>query len=102
MTCRHCCGSGWASLYRVETDSEAMLQIAALPDEALSCYAEVLTVLELTPWNGAPYHRANPEGALRHLVFGPKGEGLATYLVLENQLRVDVLRVHWLPVPDAG
>lgn len=74
-----------------------MHQIAALPREALAHYAQVLGVLELTPWNGAPYHRANPDGALRHLVFGDQGEGLVTYLVLEEQRRVDVLRVLWLP-----
>jgi hypothetical protein len=83
-------------LYRVETDSEAMDQIAALPDEALAFYAQVLGVLELTPWNGAPYNLAKNVGPMRQWVFGQQGEGMVVYLILEDQRRVDVLRVLWL------
>jgi hypothetical protein len=36
-------------VYRVETDSNAMEQIAALPDDAPAAYAQVLGVLELVP-----------------------------------------------------
>jgi hypothetical protein len=52
-------------------------------------------VLELVPGKGDPYHRANPDGAMRNLAFGPHGEGLITYLILEDQNRVDLLRVLW-------
>ena len=83
-------------MYRVETYSEAMDQIGALPDGALACYAQALAVLELVPWNGDPYNRADPKGAMRQLMFGPHSEGMVTYLVLEDQRRVDVLRVLWL------
>ncbi|EOD60837.1 hypothetical protein H480_40595 [Amycolatopsis vancoresmycina DSM 44592] len=32
---------------------------------------------------------------MRNLAFGPHGEGLLTYLILEEQNRVDLLRVLW-------
>lgn len=83
-------------MYRVETYGEAMQQIAELPAEALAYYAQVIGVLELTPWNGAPYNMAKPAGAMRQLVFGHGGEGMVVYLILEDQQRVDVLRVMWL------
>lgn len=33
---------------------------------------------------------------MRELVFGASGEGTVTYLVLEDQRRVDVLLVQWM------
>jgi hypothetical protein len=48
-------------VYRVETDSNAMEQIAALPDDAPAAYAQVFGVLELVPWNGDPPHEDNPD-----------------------------------------
>lgn len=53
-----------------------------LPAEALTCYAELLVFLELTPWTGAPYKDDEPEGAMRTQPFGPVGEGLAVYRFL--------------------
>ncbi len=32
---------------------------------------------------------------MRTLVFGPYGNGIVTYLILEDQQRVDVPRVQW-------
>ncbi len=71
----------------------AMEQIAMLPRVALADYAQALGVLELAPWNGAPLHDNNPDGAVRTLPFGKAG--LITYLILEDQRRVDVLDVLW-------
>ena len=81
-------------MYRIETDSAAAEQIAALPDEALVAYTQVLGVLDLVPWNGDPLHDHNPEGAVRTLPLGRAG--LVTYLVLEDQRRVDVLNIIWV------
>ncbi len=80
-------------MYRVETDEQAQQQVAALPPGALSAYAEVRTLLEVNPWAGESYHRGNPDAALRTVVFG--GAGMVTYLVLDEQRRVDVLVVLW-------
>lgn len=44
-------------MYRVVPDAASLEQVAALPVEALSAYAEVLAVLELQPWNGRPNTR---------------------------------------------
>jgi hypothetical protein len=38
-------------VYRVVPDAATFEQVAPLPVEALSHYAEVLTVLELEPWS---------------------------------------------------
>lgn len=81
-------------MYRIETDSNALEQIAALPDDAPAAYAQVLGVLELVPWNGDPLHEDNPDGAVRTLPFGRAG--MVTYLILEDQRRVDVLNVVWV------
>jgi hypothetical protein len=38
-------------------------------------YAEVLSVLEVTPWAGRSLHEANPDGAVRRWIFGPDAAG---------------------------
>jgi hypothetical protein len=81
-------------VYTVTTDAHAQHQVDALPAEALAAYAEVRVVLETAPWSGRPYHRDNPEGALRARPFGT--HGLVTYLILDDQRRVDVLLVQWV------
>jgi len=80
-------------LYTVEADEPAQQQIAALPPEALPAYAEVRTLLEANPWAGDLYHRQNPDAPLRTIAFG--GAGMVRYLILDDQRRVDVLRVFW-------
>ncbi|MGH3916446.1 MAG: hypothetical protein ACRDTC_24005 [Pseudonocardiaceae bacterium] len=83
-------------MYRVEPDATATAQINALPYDALLGYAEALGVMKLVPWNGVPLNDDNPGAQVRQLVFGPGGNGLVTYLILEDQQRVDVLRVAWI------
>jgi hypothetical protein len=41
--------------------------------------------------NGDPLHEDNPDGAVRTLPFGRAG--MVTYLILNDQRRVDVLNV---------
>lgn len=53
-------------------------------------------MLELVPWNGIPYNDDLPDGSLRELLFGPGSLGKVSYLILEDQRRVDVLKVMWL------
>jgi hypothetical protein len=81
--------------YALDIDPDASAQMRALPYTAALALAEAMTVLRLTPWNGAPINENNPTGAVRQLVFGPAGEGLLTYLILDDQDRVDVLRLAW-------
>ena len=38
--------------------------------------------------NGLPISDANPDAEVRQVVFDPHGEGLVTYLILEDQRRV--------------
>ncbi len=81
-------------MYTVETDGQAKHQVDALPAEALAAYAELRVVLETAPWSGRPYHRDNPQGAVRARSFGT--HGMVVYLILEDQRRVDVLLVQWV------
>ncbi len=82
-------------MYRIRTYPEAREAIAALPDAALAGYAEALGVMRLVPWNGDSINKDNPDGEVRTLVFGPDGEGIVIYLVLEDQQLVDVVSLQW-------
>ena len=83
-------------MYIVTIDDEAQHQLSALPAAALPAYAEARTTLTLMPWSGVAYNQAKPRSPMRQLMFG-HGQGMITYLIveLENELRVDVLRVWW-------
>ncbi len=83
-------------MYRVETDELAQQQVDALPALALVAYAELRTLLEVSPWSGDAVNRKNPEAEVRTHTFGPRHQGVVTYLVLEDQRRVDVLQVMWV------
>lgn len=83
-------------MYEIDVYPDAQDQIAALPAVAQSKLSEAFAVLELAPWNGRPVNRQNPGGALRSLMFGPGGAGMVTYLVLEDQREVHIVKVLWL------
>ncbi len=83
-------------MYEVTTDEQSQQQINALPADALAPFAEARAALELAPWNGALYHKHQPDSPMRALTFGPHGEGDIVYLILEDQRRVDILVVLWL------
>ncbi|MFI9505375.1 hypothetical protein [Nocardia sp. NPDC052566] len=68
----------------------------ALPVDALPDYAQILSVLEVSPWAGSPQNEANPDGAVRRWAFGPRNAGQVVYLVLEAQREVHLLMVQWL------
>jgi hypothetical protein len=82
-------------VYRIVADPATFAQIAALPDEAMKAYAEVLGVVRLMPWNGQPQHRDNPEGAVRRWPFGAGQAGQVIYPILEEQHEVHLLLVQW-------
>ena len=83
-------------MYRVIPDEEVFEQVAALPFEALLSYAEALAVLEVAPANGRPYNADHPERPMRELVFGQRGEGTITCLMLDAAREVHVLLVQWV------
>lgn len=83
-------------MYRVIVDDAVFEQVAALPVAALFSYAEALTVLEVAPDCGRPYNADHPDRPMRELVFGEKGQGTVTYMVLGELLDVHVLLVQWL------
>ena len=82
-------------MYRVNTDEWVQQQVDHLPVEMFASYAEVRTLLEIKPWSGDPVNGQYPDAPVRMLTFG-HGSGLVTYLILDDQRRVDVLQVVWL------
>lgn len=73
-------------MYRLIPDAPTIEQVAALPEEALLFYAEVLSVLEVTPWAGRSLHEANPDGPVRRWTFGTGAAGQVIYLIYEDRL----------------
>jgi hypothetical protein len=82
--------------YRIEIDPPARDQIRAMPHPLQKRLAEVMAMLELTPWHCEPINKNNPTGSVRQLAFGDNGRALLTFLILERQRLVDVLEVLWL------
>jgi hypothetical protein len=80
-------------VYRLNLDPVAEEQINAVPEGALRPLAELFTLLETAPWSGQPFNPANPRGNMLTHAFGERG--LATYLVLEEQREVHILRIEW-------
>lgn len=64
-------------------------------------YAELIAFLELTPWEGAPYREDKPEGSMRTMPFGKRAEGMAVYVILEEQRRVVVVSATWLELSSS-
>jgi hypothetical protein len=59
-------------VYDIVTYEEAAAQIAALPAEGLVAYAQLLDVLQVSPWNGPSLNPDNPDGPC---VSGPSPAG---------------------------
>ena len=75
--------------YSIDIDPQAQESIAALPTDALLALTEAFTLLELSPWSGQSVNaEKNPDAPVRNLPFGRAG--LLTYLVLDDEQRVDV------------
>ena len=84
-------------MYEVTTDEQSQSQIEHLPAAALVAFAEARAALEVAPWTaGTPYHPHRPDGPMRALSFGDRGQGDIVFLVVEKLRRVDLLMVMWL------
>lgn len=81
-------------MYQVITDDLVQQQVDQLPTAALAPFAQLRTLLEIKPWSGDAVNQNNPDGPVRTLTFG-QGLGLAAYLILDDQRRVDLLQVTW-------
>jgi hypothetical protein len=80
-------------VYSYDAVPDATAQADGLPVPALSAYAELIAFLELTPWEGPPYREDKPDGDMRIMPFGKRAEGMAVYVILEEQRRVVVVSV---------
>ncbi|WP_196450262.1 hypothetical protein [Planomonospora sp. ID82291] len=80
----------------MEVEENASLEIAALPKEGALSFGSLVDLLEIHPWSGDSYNRKRPDANMRAHPFGDHREGLAVYLIIEDQLRVVILRVLWL------
>ncbi|GAA0394901.1 hypothetical protein Acor_64550 [Acrocarpospora corrugata] len=83
-------------MYSVDLLEEAFDYLAALPAEARGAFLALWDLLELHPWSGDPANRQRPEVNMRTHPFGDRRQGLATYLILEDQRKVFVLRIVWV------
>lgn len=83
-------------MYRVVTDEHITRQLDTLPVPALRAFAELRVALELDPWAGRAVNPAHPDGPVRMMTFGPGGEGVAAFLILDGQRRVDIVQITWL------
>ncbi len=83
-------------MYEVGADDQSQPEIDALPKLALPLFAEARVAIEVAPWNGDAINPAFPDAPVRTLVFGAQSQGLVTYLILEDQRRVDILKVLWI------
>jgi hypothetical protein len=58
---------------------------------ALSFYSELIGFMELTPWDAPAYRQDKPNGNMPKMLFGHGAEGIAVYLILEEQRRVVIV-----------
>jgi hypothetical protein len=80
--------------YTLDLDPVVRAAVKAMPPNVLEAFAQALDVLRLVPERGKPLNKDNPDGGVYQLPFAK--DGLITYLLLEDQQRVDLLRVVWL------
>ncbi|MEJ2862837.1 hypothetical protein [Actinomycetospora flava] len=80
-------------MYTLDTRGPVQDQIRALPPDAVPEFDRLREALESAPWDGDPYLADKPDSPMRTRPFGTSG--LATYLILEDQRRVDLLLVQW-------
>jgi hypothetical protein len=83
-------------VYDFNATPEVREQIAAFPDKALPYLDELITFLELTPWNGRSASDKDPDANMRTQAFGLHGEGLAWYVIVEHAREVTVVRLLWV------
>lgn len=86
-------------MYEVTFSEEARAGAAALPHDALKTLADLVDLLAADPGVGRPYR--GPGSDLRTIAVAD-GELLVVWLVLDAQLRVEVLRLVWLGGPGDG
>jgi hypothetical protein len=63
-------------VYRVVAGEQVQQEIDTLPAVALTAFAELRTVLEVSPWAGEPINDRNPDGAVRTMTFGSHHDGV--------------------------
>jgi hypothetical protein len=80
-------------VFKLVIDPVAEEQIAALPDHALHPLADLFALLEAAPWSGEAYDSKNPRANMLTHPFGERG--LATYVVLDRQGEVYLVRIEW-------
>jgi hypothetical protein len=62
-------------VYDFNATLEVREQIAAFPDKTRPYLDDLITFLELTPWNGRSASDKDPDANMRTQEFGPHGEG---------------------------
>ena len=83
-------------MYSYDVLPEVREYVDGMPAAALASYAELIGFMELTPWDASAYRQDKPDANMRKILFGPGSEGIAVYVILEEQRRVIVVSVTWV------
>lgn len=86
-------------MYEVTLSEEARATTTQLPRSVLTALAELVDALAINAELGRPYRGSSSD--LRTIAIAG-GQLLVVWLVLENQHRVELLRLLWLGDADRG
>jgi hypothetical protein len=75
------------------SDDEAAALLDALPTVALLALQELMAAVGLDPWGVAGVEPGG--GNMPNVVFGPRGEGQVSLLILDGPRQVWVTQVQW-------
>lgn len=81
--------------YTIVLTGQAEEQVTTLPHDGLIAYMGAHVAIAVDPLAGMPAGN-DDDGRMRTLTFGPDGQGIAVYLVMERDERVWVLKVLWV------
>lgn len=78
----------------LDSDEGAAALLDALPVEALLAFQEFMTAVSLDPW-GVAGRDPDRDGNMPNVPFGPKREGVVSYLILDGPRQVWITQVTW-------
>ena len=78
-------------MYTVKYLGDAVEEVPDLPLAGMNALAGLLAAMQLVPWNFADPAAGN----MPTVTFGPNGEGLATILIWDDDLTLNVTKVQW-------
>ena len=78
-------------MYTVKYLGDAVQEVPDLPAAGMAALMALLAAMQLVPWNFADRDAGN----MPTIAFGPNSEGLATILIWDDDLTLNVTKVQW-------